>query len=301
MTEVFVPAARQLPPQVAAADIVVAAPPELPQPTSPLLRLLPVGMSIATLGAMALALLSSPAGTRNPAWLALPMMMLVSVVLTSIAQRGRRHGGQIGADRADYLDYLTRLRRSVAETAAAQRASLTWHHPDPAVLWVWIGGPRMWERRSSDPDFCLVRVGIGTQPLSGRLIAPEIAAGQRSDPVTTAAARRFVRTHEALADVPVAVDLTATAALTVDGDPARVRALLRALICQLAVLHPPDPLLIAAVIDGPNRVHWDWLKWLRTINIRPPGIRWAPPAWCIKAWPRRAARWPIPGGGRTWW
>ncbi|CDO87109.1 secretion protein EccC [Mycobacterium triplex] len=262
MTEVFVPAVRQLPPQVAAADIVVAAPPELPHPTSPLMRLLPVGMSIATLGVMALALLSSPAATRNPAWLAFPMMMLVSVVLTSIAQRGRRHGGGIGAGRADYLGYLTRLRRSVTETAAAQRASLTWDHPDPAALWALIGGPRMWERRSSDPDFCLVRVGIGTRPLSGRLIAPEIEAGQRTDPVTAAAAQRFVRTHEAIADVPIAVDLTATAALTVDGDLAQVRALLRAMICQLAVLHPPDQLLIAAVIEGPNRAHWDWLKWL---------------------------------------
>ena len=41
-----------------------------------------------------------------------------------------------------------------------------------------------------------------------------------------------------------------------------MRGLLRAMICQLAVLHPPDQLLIAGVIGDRNRAHWDWLKWL---------------------------------------
>lgn len=264
MTEVFVPVARQLPREVATADVVVAAPPELPQSTapSPLLRLLPVGMSVAALSVMALAFSSGSTAVRSPAVLAFPMMMLVSTVLTTLNSRGRRQRGEIGAHRADYLEYLSRLRRKATETAAAQRISLVASHPDPAELWTLIGGPRMWERRASDPDFCLVRVGVGNQPLSTRLVAPEIHAGERTDPVTAAAARRFIHAHATVADVPVAVDLTATAAVTVGGDLAGVRGLLRAMICQLAVLHPPDQLLIVAVIEGRNRAHWDWLKWL---------------------------------------
>ncbi|MBY0442981.1 MAG: type VII secretion protein EccCb, partial [Mycobacteriaceae bacterium] len=38
--------------------------------------------------------------------------------------------------------------------------------------------------------------------------------------------------------------------------------LLRAMICQLAVFHAPDRLLIAGVIGEPSQIHWDWLKWL---------------------------------------
>ena len=34
------------------------------------------------------------------------------------------------------------------------------------------------------------------------------------------------------------------------------------MICQLAVLHSPSLVLIAAVISDRNRAHWDWLKWL---------------------------------------
>lgn len=262
MTEGFVPVLRQLPPEVATTDIVVAAPPELPRSTSLLMRLLPVGMSVATLAVMALAFFSGSTAARNPAFFAFPIMMLVSMVLTSISQRGHRQGGEIGTSRADYLGYLTRLRRSTTETAAAQHFSLHWHHPDPAALWTLIGGPRMWERRATDPDFCAVRVGVGSQPLSTRLVAPEIHAGERTDPVTAAAANRFIHTHGTVTDVPIALDLTATAAVTVDGELGEVRGLLRAMICHLAVLHPPDQLLIVGVIESRNRIHWDWLKWL---------------------------------------
>ncbi len=50
--------------------------------------------------------------------------------------------------------------------------------------------------------------------------------------------------------------------MTLDGDLSRARGLLRAMISQLAVLHGPDLLLIAAVVAETSRKHWDWLKWL---------------------------------------
>jgi DNA segregation ATPase FtsK/SpoIIIE, S-DNA-T family len=264
MTQGFVPVVRQLPPAVATAEIVVAAPPALLRPTSPslLVRLLPVGMSIATLGAMAATFFSGSAVARSPAFLAFPMMMLVSMVLTAITQHGRRQGGAVDADRVDYLEYLSRLRATVTETAAAQRASLNWCHPDPDMLWTLIGGARMWERRATDPDFCRTRIGLGSQQLSTRLVAPDNQAGERSDPVTVGASHRFIHTHATITNVPIALDLTAPASVTIDGDLTQVRGLLRAMICQLAVLHAPDQLLIVAVISGRNRVHWDWLKWL---------------------------------------
>ncbi len=264
MTEGFVPVVRPLPTGAATADIIVAAPPELPQPTSPslLMRLLPVGMSLAALGVMAAAFFSGSAVTRNPTFLAFPMMMMVSMVLTAVTQRGRRRGGETDADRTDYLGYLSRLRTAVTEIAAAQRTSLDRSHPEPDTLWTLIGGPRMWERRVTDPDFCQVRIGVGTRPLSTRLIAPEIQPGGRSDPVTVAAARRFIHTHATVGHVPITIDLTTNACVTIDGDSSEVRGLLRAMICQLAVLHPPDQLLIIGVMEERNRAHWDWLKWL---------------------------------------
>ena len=263
MTEGFIPVVRQPPPAVATTDIVVEPPPSLPPPrTGPLALMLPVVMSVAALGIMAAAFFSGSAAARNPMYVAFPMMTLFSTAVTVAAGRGRRQGGGIDTDRVNYLGYLNRLRGTVRETALAQRISLIWSHPEPDTLWTLIGGPRMWERRASDADFCLVRVGVGTRPLATWLVAPEHPTQEPSDPVTSTALRRFVDTHSALTDAPIAVGLPDAGTVTIDGDTTPARGLLRAMICQLAVLHPPDQLLIVGAISDRNHAHWDWLKWL---------------------------------------
>jgi DNA segregation ATPase FtsK/SpoIIIE, S-DNA-T family len=264
MTQGFAPVVRRLPPAVATTDIAIEAPPGLPPPQSPglLARLLAVVMSVATIGVMAAAFFSGSAVTRNPMYVAFPVMTLFSMAVTAATGRGRRPGRGIDADRVDYLGYLSRLRISVTEMAAAQRLSLIESHPDPDTLWTLIGGPRMWERRASDSDFCLVRVGVGTVPLATRLVAPEPPSRQPSDPVSVTAVRRFMQAHSTIADAPITVGLRGVGSMTIDGDLTAVRGLLRAMICQLAVLHPPDQLVIVGAVSDGNRAHWDWLKWL---------------------------------------
>lgn len=263
MTQGFAPVVRRLPPAVPTADITVEAPPDLPPPVSHSLvpRLVPVVMSVASMGVMAAAFVPGSAVARNPMFMAFPMMMLVSTVVTVVSGRARRRGGGIDADRIEYLGYLSRLRKTVTETAMAQRRSLNWSHPDPDTVWTLIGGPRMWERRKADPDFCLVRVGVGTRPLATRLVAPQTSSGELSDPVTVMAVRRFIDMHSTIA-APITIGLRGSAIVTIDGDATSARGVLRAMICQLAVLHPPDQLLIIGAISDRNRAHWDWLKWL---------------------------------------
>lgn len=261
MARDFMLVPRRQPPTVATADLVIEAPPEPPSPAPPglLTRLLPGVLAVGGTGVVAAALGSGAGATRAPVFVAFPIMMLASTAVTALTGRTRLRGGGIDADRLRYLGYLSRLRDTVTETAAAQRFSLTWNHPDPEALWTLIGGPRMWERRATDPDFCLVRVGTGTQPLSTRLVAPQ--AAEPVDPVTFAALDCFMRTHSTVV-APITADLRASPRVTLDGDPAAVRGMLRAMICQLAVLHPPGQLLIVAVVDDRNHRQWEWLKWL---------------------------------------
>jgi S-DNA-T family DNA segregation ATPase FtsK/SpoIIIE len=257
-------ATAELLPVVPTADIAVTAPPGLPASSSPtaLVRLLPVVVSVTTMGVMAATFLSGSTLSRNPTFLAFPMMMLVSMLVTAVTGRHGRRGGEIAAKRTEYLGYLGRLRQTVTETAVAQRLSLSADHPAPEALWTLIGGPRMWNRRAGDSDFCLVRVGLGSRPLATRLVAPETVPAERADPVTAAALQRFLDAHSMIADAPITVGLREIPAVTVDGDQAQVRGLLRAMICQLAVRHAPDQLLIVGAISDRNRAHWDWLKWL---------------------------------------
>ncbi|WP_305799977.1 FtsK/SpoIIIE domain-containing protein [Mycobacterium sp. 1423905.2] len=237
----------------------MTAPPEVPRsvPSGVLLRLVPVGMSVATIGVMAAALASGSPVARSPTFLAFPAMMLGSLLVSVLGGRGRH---DIVADRLDYLDYLSGLRGIVADLATAQHVSLADAHPDPYTLWTLIGGARMWARRPGDPQFYHVRVGRGSRPLATRLTVPPGTPACRPDPVTDTALRRFLRAHSTLVDAPIAIPLDGP--MTIDGDPTTVRALLRAMVCQLAVLHAPDQALIAAVVCEGSRAEWDWLKWL---------------------------------------
>ena len=65
--------------------------------------------------------------------------------------------------------------------------------------------------------------------------------------------------------------------VVVTGPPAGARALVRSMVCQLAVSHRPDAILIGAVVGGRRAEHWDWLKWLphnrKVFGRRPDGLR----------------------------
>lgn len=259
----FSPAERLSPPVFDTADIAVVAPPQLAPAgqAGMVTRLLPVAMAGATVAMMAVAFYSRSGIARSPVFVAFPLMMLISAVVTAIAGRDRRRA-DLDSDRTEYFDYLGELRGTVSKTAAAQRASLNWQQPEPDALWTLVGGSRMWERRPTDPDFCCVRIGTGRQQLATRLVAPQLPAANRSDLVTVTALRRFLQAHGTVRDVPVALDLRALGAVTIAGDEPYARGLLRAMICQLAVMHSPARLALVGAIDDREQVHWDWLKWL---------------------------------------
>ncbi len=262
-TKPFVPAARAPAPAYSSAEIAVAAPPaaNLGSRAGFVVRLLPVLMALATVG-MTVTVMRSGAGVgHQPTFLIFPAMMTISAVIAAVTNRDGC-AREVNAARAQYLNYLAGLRDSVAANAAAQNVALRWCHPEPSSLWTLVGGRRMWERRPADPDFAQVRVGLGNQPSAARLVPAEEGPAENADPVTSGALRAFTERHAAIQDAPIVVDLRGQAAVTVEGQLQPARALLRAMICQLAVLHPPNVLLVAAAVSSANQPHWEWLKWL---------------------------------------
>ena len=252
---------RLPPPACETGDILVAAPPELTSSAQPnqLLRFLPIVTAVATVMAMAAVYATRSSVARNPIFLIFPVMMLVSALATALSNSDRRRG-ELNARRADYFGYLTEMRASVTRAAAAQRASSIWSHPDPAALWTLVGSGRMWERAAEDADFCQVRIGVGPVPLARRLIAPAAEPVHRLDPVSAAALDRFMRVQSSVSDMPISIPVHGS--VCIRGDAARARELLRAVVCQLAVLHSPAAVAIVAVVSDRARADWDWLKWL---------------------------------------
>ncbi|GFG51978.1 type VII secretion protein EccC [Mycolicibacterium agri] len=246
-------------------EVVVRPPPEVRRdaPANPLARLLPLALMVATVGMMVFYFTSGATVTRNPMFMFFPVMMLGSLLGTVVfGARGGNRTAEINMDRRDYLRYLASLDVTITKTAENQHRSLWWRHPDPTALWTLVGTRRMWERTPDDVDFGQVRVGTASQDLSTPLVSPELGPVEDLDPVTTSELRRLIRRRSTVADLPVALELNAAAAYCIDGETSAGRALARAMVCQLAVLHSPAHLRIVAVVDALTGAEWEWLKWL---------------------------------------
>ncbi len=250
----------RLAPQFPTHDLIVDALPRTPE-TGGIARFLPM-LGLGAMLAVGALVWGSGMVARGPSAVVLPVMMLVSAVGMAMQAGARRSGGGLDQQRRRYLTGLGRLSEQLHDAAQRQRASLLWVHPAPSSLWTLAGGRRMWERGSVDSDFCHVRVGLGRQRLARRIVVPPVGPVDELDPVTAEALRRFVHCHATLDDAPVAVALRGLGVLGVEGEATGARALVRAMVCQLVVLHGPDVIVVAAVTADEHTQHWDWLKWL---------------------------------------
>lgn len=124
--------------------------------------------------------------------------------------------------------------------------------PDPATLLLSaLGpGPRLWERTPTHPDTLTLRLGTADLP-----------GGPGTAPGTV------------LPAVPVTVDLRAAGSLGLAGPRERLAGLARAVLAQLAALHPPSALsLVVVSADGQQSAEertdaWAWSLWLP--HLRP--------------------------------
>lgn len=133
-------------------------------------------------------------------------------------------------------------------------------HWDPQDLVGIAGTVRMWDRDPSSDMFSVVRVGVGKVKLAMTLEKPEIAPAADLEPATGHALRKFLNAQEYVDDMPKAVWLQRFAGMSLVGDADEGRAVVRALLCQLAAFHSPTDVQIMVVSSAPSQ--WDWAKWL---------------------------------------
>ncbi|MBO1336056.1 type VII secretion protein EccCa [Streptomyces sp. VRA16 Mangrove soil] len=252
---------RALPSEVPTEEVVLQPPPELPrgQQEGALMQILPMlGMGGSVV------FFFNP--SAQPFMKIMGMVMVASTVAMGIAMLVRyRRGnqGQMADMRRDYLRYLSQTRRDALGTARKQRDAQYYLHPSPEQLWALVAeGSRVWERRTGDEDFGQVRVGLGPQGLATPLIPPQTAPVDELEPLTAGAMQRFLATHSALEDLPMAVSLRAFYHVSVSGEPTTVRGTARAVAASLASLHSPEDLVIAVAAGRQSVAEWEWAKWL---------------------------------------
>jgi type VII secretion protein EccCa len=261
-------------PRLTPGEIAVVPPEDLGVEVPPgfVQKVMPYVMGVCMLGMIGIMVFT---GTKalSPYMMMTPLMM----IMMSLSMVGAGGGGggkkvpEINADRKEYLRYLAGLRPRVTSSATAQVAFFSYHAPHPDDLLSIIGTPRQWSRPASADFYAATRIGIGDQPAVDRLMKPSVGgelAGPTAapqpylEPVANMWAVKFLRTHGLIHDCPKLLQLRTFPTIAIGGDPAGAAGLLTAMICHLAVFHPPDLLAIRVLTETPDDPAWSWLKWL---------------------------------------
>ncbi|MDH6577189.1 FtsK/SpoIIIE domain-containing protein [Kitasatospora sp. MAP5-34] len=134
---------------------------------------------------------------------------------------------------------------AAARTRQAAGRRERWPDPASLLLTALAPGPRLWERGPGHPDALTVRLGTADLP-----------GGAGTAPGTV------------LPGVPVTVDLKTAGSLGLAGPRERLAGLARAVLAQLAALHPPSSLSTVLVSPDETRAaDWTWALWLP--HLRP--------------------------------
>ncbi|MDO3639390.1 type VII secretion protein EccCa [Mycolicibacterium arseniciresistens] len=271
-TKKFTPTIKRGP-RLTPGEINVTPPDDLGVeiPPSGLQRALPWVMGGCMLGMIAIMIFT---GVRqlSPYMLMMPLMMVMGTVgFMAGGGSGGKKVPEINADRKEYLRYLSGLRTRVTSSAAAQVTFFNYHAPHPEDLLSIIGTHRQWSRQSNADFFSSTRIGIGAEAAVDRLLKPNVggelagpagAPQPHLEPVSHMWVTKFLRTHGLIHDCPKLLQTRTFPTIAVGGDLGGAAGLLTAMICHLAVFHPPDLLQIRVLTDNPEDPQWSWLKWL---------------------------------------
>ncbi|RMI29517.1 type VII secretion protein EccCa [Nocardia stercoris] len=263
-TKRFVRPARAVrgPKAPAVTELRLQPPTELPKPVPPsrLKLIMPVVMMAGTGGMM--VMMFRGGGQMSPMSMMFPMMMIVSMFGMMGGSMGGGGSGSLDEERKDYLRSVAENRRTVRAAEVELHTYLRHAHPGPAELSRLVGGTRMWEVQVAAQQFLRVRVGRGRIANQVRVIVPEAAPLADLDPVGVVEVTRFAKAYSTVGGMPVAINLLSAPEVGLDGDEVAVAGLVRAMLAEIVVLHGPDQVAVAAVVNDPDAPQWAWLKWL---------------------------------------
>jgi S-DNA-T family DNA segregation ATPase FtsK/SpoIIIE len=175
-----------------------------------------------------------------------PIMLLSNYFMDK--KRGRiSHAKKV----EEYHERKTRIEKDARDALIAERFARRHAAPDPATVLTQATGPRtrLWERRRTDDDHLLIRVGTSELDSEVVLTDPEQDEHKR-------------QVFWKIADAPVTLPLRTLGIVGFAGQGDTARALARWAVSQIAVLHSPVDVQFFLLTDGSGQYSWDWMRWL---------------------------------------
>ena len=184
--------------------------------------------------------------------LSLIFMAMTPVMALGNFTTGRRQGKQRYArEFAEFADRTRRIQQEALDGLVEERTFRRRDFADPAEVLMTAIGPRarLWERRQTDPDFLVARVGTADVPSEVHVNDPQRESHQGA----------LVWTAP---DVPVTVDLADVGVTGIAGTRAERLGLARWILGQTAVLHTPADVDMVLLTDADAGPDWNWVRWL---------------------------------------
>lgn len=263
----FVRGPRETPPMVTPVRVMVNPPLALPErePRNILLMIAAPALLVGILGTLVVMYTSGVRSLQSGLFPLIGLVGFGALMVSGRFGRARRVSwGEQEKQRRSYLRQLDEDRDEVQTAAGQQRRSQLFVHGDPHKLDTVIGGPRMWERRPGDSDFLDVRLGIGVHSTGDSAVSlqwPEVPVGEELEPVTGRALRDFILEQSRIRDIGKVLSLRSRPGYSFIGDDmADLHAMIRAVLCSLAVYHSPSDVKLMVVSRNPEQ--WSWLVWL---------------------------------------
>lgn len=205
-----------------------------------------------------------------------PMAMSVvfSSVFTFLNYRDEKRKEQ--QKKRDYDMLLAELRREMVASHDRQRSFYKYNYPDVQTSLSIDGqkadsrsGTRLWERRSGDQDFGIVRLGIGARPST---VVYEVERGSNEEDQQMKDAIKLDEDSRVVFDVPITIPLyqrwdvdpkdvtnPVRNAIGVAGKREDVYPFIRAIIAHVTTFHAPTEANLFVVGINQAQKAWDWV------------------------------------------
>lgn len=239
-----------------------------------------VALPLVTVGGFLLVSLLGGQGNLAMQLLTTVPMGIAAVVTTTLAWREwRRARRDEAAAREAYILQLTDLRREMELQQQQQQEFYQHNYPDPDALFQIIAkegetSARLWERRSTDPDFGALRLGVGNRASTVIYQAPSSVADDGGD--LPKEANRLAGDSRILRHAPILVRLfhqmteddnfaDAEAeptyhAVGLCGSAAELYPAVYAMLAGFVLFHSPAEANLLLVAPGSATNQWSWMR-----------------------------------------
>ncbi|MCX4558727.1 FtsK/SpoIIIE domain-containing protein [Streptomyces phaeochromogenes] len=194
-------------------------------------------------------------------WYYLIMALLSPLILFGNYFMDKKHGRKSHAKQVkEYKEHKERIEKDAQDALIAERLDRRLAVPDPASVLSMSTGPRtrLWERRRTDADHLVLRVGTGQLPSEVVLDDPEQDDHKRE--VTWK-----------IQDAPVTLPLRERGVVGIAGPGDSAQSIGRWIVAQSAVLHSPLDVQFYVLTENSAQTTWDWVRWLP--HSRPSGAQ----------------------------